>query len=662
MNYEYLTKIGLQKFALEGLGNEFKQCYEYDESLKTSPLKIIDKVVDREKYPNIRQSLTTRCLYDMKVADRTKGIIGIKIRFVPRGFLERIEEVDTINTPQSEFASPTLKTHQFKLILIYSCMIGNGILKTLDVSRAFLQSGSFPDEKKPILEFPGPESKCSVRSKIMGFFKNAALAAQVPIYGLKCAAKSWYDALVSHLNSIDFKCYRPTPAVFVKRVEANGEFTGDINSDDLVDADQINRIIFPNSIERNEMGNLCVVGTHVDDYIIAGTGSEVDKVTAGVKSQFTCGDVEDSRDGLIYTGKFIKTVEDTILIDMSAKIENLTPFVPSGISTHKQSCPSIFGDKNRIVEDYKENDLDSALNERDVTAYRGIIGVLNYILNVRPDIGFGFYSFSKGNTEKRTYRAALEINKLIAYIKNTNQLKLTYHLNTGFEDWEMIVFTDASPKSCNLMGAANNEWYRKLSGSKNVDKPIYASVTIMVPKACIPRHNSDKGFDCKCMVIDVSIKTAKESTSGSYTPEVNSAILAVDRTQGLLREYSHIVKEKKNFLLFSDSISMIKRIVCSTGIDIGSDGKNYDVLSSLQVKFGKGLFLPCFISDRSNFSDLFTKYATYTSSKFERFRNMIAGRLVIPKDDLLGRRVMLNFCGVSQNFKFHENFNNYELI
>ena len=224
-------------------------------------------LVPREKGQNI---IPGRWVYKIK-HDSNGNIDKFKARYVAKGFkqIEGIEYSDTF--------APTSKPETFKILLALSA-IENFFLKQMDVKAAYLHPKI---DKEVYLEQPkGFEKLDSNGNKLVCKLKKS-------IYGLKQAAKNWYQELSNFLIQQGFERSKHDYCLFLKN---------------------------------KENGKLYVL-TWVDDLVIAGKSqNEIDKLKNSLESKFK---MDDRGDLEWFLGMRILKTEKGITLNQEKYTQNI---------------------------------------------------------------------------------------------------------------------------------------------------------------------------------------------------------------------------------------------------------------------------------------------------------------------------------------------------
>src|SRR5215469_16753965 len=284
-----------------------------------------------------------------------------KARLVVRGFEEDGHEMVT--------DAPTCSGETLKLCL--SVMIyKRWECRTLDVKTAYLQGEKL---KREVWVIPPKEAK---KEGMVWKLKKG-------VYGLKDAARVWYDSLVKILTGLGGKRNRLEPTVFTW--SQNGSLTG-------------------------------IMCTHVDDICYGGNEWFHHDVIGQLKTQLKMG--KESRTPFKYIGIDVTSEERGVLLSQNNYLQKLE--VPE-----------------RSLYKKKEK-----LSPEEQTRYRSLVGKLNWLCqHTRPDLAYGVSYMSQfsqsGNAENMR-----KVLKLIEEGKKEVWRILLRRLGAG--EISIIVYADES--------------------------------------------------------------------------------------------------------------------------------------------------------------------------------------------------------------------------
>ena len=321
--------------------------------------------------PKHRKAIGCRWVFSIK-KDAAGEPIRYKARLVAQGFTQVWGE------DYNEVYAPVTRSSSFR-ILLSQAGINKYFIRQFDVTTAFL-NGSLKEEifmEQP----PG----FSVDGRVCKLNKS--------LYGLKQAAKEWYDKLNKVLLSIGFKRSDEDPCMYKYQ------------------ADQ----------------NLCYVIVHVDDFLFGATSDELIEMLAKKIGQFfelkDCGEVKHFLGIDIYKehdGVYAINQETYInQIARELQLENVKPhYYPLDPGYHQ------IDDDNYLENNHQ---------------YRKIIGMLIYVsTNSRPDIAASVGILSQRVSKPRKIDLT-ESLRVVKYLITSKQLKL--RLSNCCQ--EITAYTDA---------------------------------------------------------------------------------------------------------------------------------------------------------------------------------------------------------------------------
>src|SRR5215469_3243478 len=314
--------------------------------------------ITKQQLPNDMKPLTTRWVITEK---EKEGGLFVKARLVARGFLEKEKDL--------QCEAPTASPEGLKIVL--SVILMNGwTLQSIDIKTAYLQSHSI---NRDVYIHPPKESNTG------GLWK-----LKKPIYGLKDAARAWYDSLSEIIKKLGGQKSRYDPSIFIWQEGDNGK--------------------------RGVM--IC----HVDDICFGGNTNFMNKVIGELKKM------------------------------LKIKSEECFKFKYLGIEV-VQEGDRIKMDQNKYVQDNLRTNFVLRKEERNLktyeqTIYRSLIGKLNWLAqHTRPDLS---YIVSKYGTHMHQGKVS-QLNGLlkeIGKLKKTHQTVVLGKLRDSGNTVE--VFSDAS--------------------------------------------------------------------------------------------------------------------------------------------------------------------------------------------------------------------------
>lgn len=317
-----------------------------------------DNEVYEEEPDEDQRTMSIRWIVTEK---REEGKRICKARLVARGFEEKNKEMKT--------DAPTCSPEILKLCLSVM-MMKNWECQTIDIKTAYLQ-GDVIDRDLYI--------RPPVETGSKGIWK-----LKKTIYGLKDAAKAWYEK--------------------VKKIVEELGGTKSI----------LDNIVFFWKNKKNELiGIMCA---HVDDFCFGGSEEFQKKVIGGLLGKLKIG-AREKRD-FKYIGVNVRQESEEIWMEQKSYVKSIR------------------------IPDVKRFNGDRKLKIAEMKEYRSLIGQLNWVAqHTRPDIGFSVSDMSSSFQEGTTSDMR-GLVKLANSVKEREvQIKLE-RLEEGKERWE--VYSDAS--------------------------------------------------------------------------------------------------------------------------------------------------------------------------------------------------------------------------
>ena len=339
---------------------------EYDSLLDNNTWILVNEPEDQQVLPGNLLPL-------FKVKYGANGQVDkFKARYVAKGYAQ-IEGVDFFDT-----YAPTCKPETFRILLATATQ-KDLQLGQMDVKSAYLHSNI---EEEIYLEQP------------QGFVKKANSGQKLvcklnkSIYGLKQAAKNWYEALTSLLLKKGFKRSRNDYCLFV----------------------------------RKEDGTFSYVLVWVDDIVVAGATEEaVNEIKSILNETFKMDDR-----GVLnwFLGMQILRSNDKITVDQKKYIETVLQ------EFNMNECKAVAtpGEVNlKLVKSNEEKKL------VDPKLYRSLVGSLLFIgKQTRPDILHVVNQLSRflDKPDESHWKAAKHVMR---YLKGTIDLRLTFLKNSNLD-------------------------------------------------------------------------------------------------------------------------------------------------------------------------------------------------------------------------------------
>ena len=210
------------------------------------------------------------------------------------------------------------------------------------------------------------------------------------LYGLDDASLRFHWKVRQVMKEIGMQQSKLDPSLFYKRDKVSGKIKG-------------------------------MIGTHVDDFIMAGSDAWLENVTEKIKKAFLLGKVE--TENYLYCGHRIRQQGDSLTLDQEEFAENVKPLIIS--PARKQQSKEPVTEKERKV----------------LRAYAGRLGWLGR--TTRPDLLIPQIRASSMVT-RATVGDMKELAKAVSRIPQSKNLLTIPKLPRGAENWRMEIFTDAA--------------------------------------------------------------------------------------------------------------------------------------------------------------------------------------------------------------------------
>ena len=356
---------------------------EYESLMDNNTWTLVDEPEDQQVLPG-------KWVY--KVKYRANGQVDkLKARYVAKGYAQ-IEGIDFFDT-----YAPTCKPETFRILLATAAR-KDLYLGQMDVKSAYLHSKI---EEEIYLEQPdGFVKKANSGQKLVCKLNKS-------IYGLKQAAKNWYEALTSLLLKKGFKRSCNDYCLFVRK-EENGTFS--------------------------------YVLVWVDDIVVAvATEEAVNEIKSMLNENFK---MDDRGDLNWFLGMQILRSHDKITVDQTKYIETVLQ------EFNMSDCKVVAtpGEVNlKLVKSNEGNKL------VDPKRYRSLVGSLLFIgKQTRPDILNIVNQLSRflDKPDESHWKAA---KRVLRYLKGTTDLRLTFLKNS----------------SCDIVGDSDADWSGDLNDRKS---------------------------------------------------------------------------------------------------------------------------------------------------------------------------------------------------
>ena len=356
---------------------------EYESLMDNNTWTLVDEPEDQHVLPG-------KWVY--KVKYRANGQVEkLKARYVAKGYAQ-IEGIDFFDT-----YAPTCKPETFRILLATAAR-KDLYLGQMDVKSAYLHSKI---EEEIYLEQPDGFVKKANSGQMLVCKLNKS------IYGLKQAAKNWYEALTSLLLKKGFKRSCNDYCLFVRK-EENGTFS--------------------------------YVLVWVDDIVVAGATEEaVNEIKSQLNENFK---MDDRGDLNWFLGMQILRSHDKITVDQTKYIETVLQ------EFNMSDCKAVATPGEVNLKLVKSNEGKKLV---DPKRYRSLVGSLLFIgKQTRPDILNIVNQLSRflDKPDESHWKAA---KRVLRYLKGTTDLRLTFLKNS----------------SCDIVGDSDADWSGDLNDRKS---------------------------------------------------------------------------------------------------------------------------------------------------------------------------------------------------
>ena len=394
-----------------------------------------------------QKAISTRWIITEKL--KKEGKI-CKARLVARGFEE--EEIN------KELDAPTCRVETLKMTI--AIILNQGWkCRNIDIKTAYLQGDEI---KRDVWVKPPMEAETDNLWKL-----------KKTVYGLKDAARAWYDTVTRVLENLGGKRCDVEPALFYWRTKG-----GEIQ------------------------GVMCI---HVDD--------------------FCWGGVKD----------FEETVISKLRHDLRVGEEGEAIFKYLGVNIEQRENETIMEQKNyiKMLEEVDEKRYKGSreLNRKEMRKYRSLIGQMNWVANqTRPDVAFTVSDLSRKNKSANTE----DMRRAIKKVKRVKEKEREIRLKRLGKDKFIECYSDASYGNIDkeksqigyFIGVADKEGnrcpiYWKSRCAKRVARSTIEAETMglceAAESAIYIRHmwktTTGEELPIVCRIDSKTLRTALDSTS-----------------------------------------------------------------------------------------------------------------------------------------------------
>ena len=356
----------------------------------------LDKIVN--KYKAVEEvddegQVRISCKFVMWYKKSSDGRVKTRSRLVARGF----EEVCKVDSD-----SPTMDASSVKIIMAYARAKNMKIISA-DVKAAFLQG--LPLTERTVYVQPPREA---------GVKEGKIWKLRVSLYGLQDASLRFHWKVRSVFKEMGLVQSKLDPAVFYQK-NSKGEVSG-------------------------------IIGSHVDDFMIAGTDEWSKKMVEEIGNKFELGTVE--RDNFLYCGhRVIQDKDGNITMDQNE---------------YASEVKELYISPQRKRED---QELVTEAERKQMRAYAGKIGWLSRLS--RPDLTFAQIEASSAITQA-TVADLKQLKKAVSRVKEEKCVVEIPKLPSNIEDWKLSTFTDASWQNLKGIGSTGGRVLFLSGGDKSL--------------------------------------------------------------------------------------------------------------------------------------------------------------------------------------------------
>ena len=355
----------------------------------------LDKIIN--KYKAVEEvdddgQVRISCKFVMWYKKSSDGKIKTRSRLVARGF-EEVVKVDS--------DSPTIDAGSVKLIMAFARAKNMKIISA-DVRAAFLQG--LPLKERDVYVQPPREANVK---------EGKIWKLRVSLYGLQDASLRFHWKVRTAFKQMGLEQSKLDPAVFYQR-NNKGEVTG-------------------------------IIGSHVDDFMIAGTDEWTSKMVKEIGDKFELGTVE--KDNFLYCGhRVVQDTEGNITLNQDEYADAMKELYISPQRKRESKEP--------VTE----------FERKQMRAFAGKIGWLSRMS--RPDLTFAQIEASSAITHA-TVADLKKLQKAVTRVKEEKCVVEIPKLPSRVEDWRLSTYTDASWQNLGGVGSTGGRALFLSGGDKS---------------------------------------------------------------------------------------------------------------------------------------------------------------------------------------------------
>ena len=341
--------------------------------------KIVNQFKAVEEVDDVGQ-FRISCRFVLWYKKHSDGRTEVRSRLVARGY----EEKDDIPSD-----SPTLDQTNLKVILMMAQAKNMDVI-SVDVKAAFLQG--LPLTERTVTVTPPPEAKVA---------KGKLWQLRVALYGLDDASLRFHWKVRQVMKELGLKQSLFDPALFHDKDEKTGELRG-------------------------------MVGTHVDDFLLAGNTRWIKEMTKKIQKSFLLGTIEEK--DYLYCGHRIRQDREagSLTIDQEEFAMEIKPLV---------------------IKPERRRQTQEKVTEAERSAIRSYAGKLGWLGRVtRPDLLQAQIEASSLVT-KATVNDLKNLAKAVSRVREQRSIQTIPKLSSKVEDWQIRLYTDASWQNVDNIGS-----------------------------------------------------------------------------------------------------------------------------------------------------------------------------------------------------------------